>query len=303
MKVLKKVALTTIGLAIIVSCSKEDQTSDSIEEATSYEEELLKDYPEEINMSNWEEFVDAPIEVIDYFNKKELERVKKPQLKFESNYDSKRLIWGDFLLGEIQIKGKEINSATTYLGGTKVTISGGSTSTGTTSSSAPFFQGQNFFLSNIAGDLCFHHQGVSNGDYTFAEWVNGVTALDLVRIQKHILDEEGFEFEELWQYLAADANGDGNITSADITTIQDLILGNITSLPDMDNGSYNQPVIYFQQEDYDYIEADGLLSYLPFITSWYSGLSCQYTAAGAGGLTDTDRYAIKRGDLNGSWNY
>jgi hypothetical protein len=62
------------------------------------------------------------------------------------------------------------------------------------------------------------------------EMMKGVTTLDLVLIQRHILDIQPFEAPE--QYLAADINGSGDITSLDILILRKLILGIEDSFPD-----------------------------------------------------------------------
>jgi len=53
--------------------------------------------------------------------------------------------------------------------------------------------------------------------------VNGVTTLDIVHIQKHILGT--VEFDNDYKYIAADANGDQKISAADIIQLRRLILG------------------------------------------------------------------------------
>ncbi len=79
----------------------------------------------------------------------------------------------------------------------------------------------------------------NNGQYSFTDlihnynykikpihnlnYLHGVSTLDLVVIQKHILGKQPFSNE--YQYLAADANNSSSITSADISEIRKLILG------------------------------------------------------------------------------
>ena len=53
--------------------------------------------------------------------------------------------------------------------------------------------------------------------------LNGVTTLDLVKIQKHILGKK--KFDNPYQYIAADANNNKKITSADILVLRKMILG------------------------------------------------------------------------------
>jgi len=58
---------------------------------------------------------------------------------------------------------------------------------------------------------------------------NGVTTLDLVKIQKHLLGIE--TFSSPFQYIAADANNSQNITAIDIIQLRKLILGYYDVLP------------------------------------------------------------------------
>ncbi|HRI01108.1 MAG TPA: T9SS type A sorting domain-containing protein [Saprospiraceae bacterium] len=55
------------------------------------------------------------------------------------------------------------------------------------------------------------------------DYLDGVTTLDIVKIQKHILGIE--ELDNPWKYIAADANNDQRVTTADIAAIRRLILG------------------------------------------------------------------------------
>ncbi|MEL7401640.1 MAG: hypothetical protein AAFN68_13860, partial [Pseudomonadota bacterium] len=177
--------------------------------------------------------------------------------------------------------------------GTLVQMVGTSSTGNSFSDPAPFFSGQNWFISNLLpANLCFYHQGITSGSYPQTEWVNGVSTFDLVVIQRHILGIT--PFTELWQYLAADVDGSGVVDGTDINIIRDLILAIRTDLPPMLTGTYNQPVIYFPQGDYAALQAN-LAANLPFITSFYPVLTCQANN------TDSDRFAIKRGDLNGNW--
>src|SRR5687768_17373348 len=58
---------------------------------------------------------------------------------------------------------------------------------------------------------------------------NGVTTLDLVKIQKHLLGLESFTSP--YQFIAADANNSQGITAIDIIQLRKLILGYYTELP------------------------------------------------------------------------
>jgi hypothetical protein len=53
--------------------------------------------------------------------------------------------------------------------------------------------------------------------------LNGVSTLDLVHIQRHILGLK--KLESNYQHIAADANNDGKVTASDLTEIRKLVLG------------------------------------------------------------------------------
>jgi len=59
--------------------------------------------------------------------------------------------------------------------------------------------------------------------------LNGVSTYDLVLISKHILGIT--PLDSPWKIIAADANQDGKVTTADIITLRKLILGITTELP------------------------------------------------------------------------
>jgi hypothetical protein len=59
--------------------------------------------------------------------------------------------------------------------------------------------------------------------YKNTDHLDGVSTLDLVMIQRHLLDIQ--MFNNPYQYIAADANNDGRITASDLTDIRRLILG------------------------------------------------------------------------------
>lgn len=61
-------------------------------------------------------------------------------------------------------------------------------------------------------------------------WINGISTLDLVLIQRHILDIESLKSPYL--IIAADANNDGKVTASDLTILRKLILGIISYIPE-----------------------------------------------------------------------
>jgi hypothetical protein len=70
---------------------------------------------------------------------------------------------------------------------------------------------------------------VKNDDYT-----NGVSTLDLVMIQRHILGIQALDSP--YKVVAADINHDEKIAASDLLVLRKLILGTISELPD--NGSW-----------------------------------------------------------------
>ncbi|MBK8517398.1 MAG: T9SS type A sorting domain-containing protein [Saprospiraceae bacterium] len=59
--------------------------------------------------------------------------------------------------------------------------------------------------------------------------INGVSTLDLVMIQRHILDIE--KFNSAYKYIAADVNNDNRITAGDLVELRKLILGIYPNFP------------------------------------------------------------------------
>ena len=60
--------------------------------------------------------------------------------------------------------------------------------------------------------------------------INGISTLDLIKMQKHILSKE--KLENAYREIAADVNNDGKISTLDLVQLRKLILGKIDKLPD-----------------------------------------------------------------------
>ncbi len=58
---------------------------------------------------------------------------------------------------------------------------------------------------------------------------NGLNVLDLVRVQKHLLAKDEFDFP--WQFVAADATNNADVSVGDILLLLRLVLGKISYLP------------------------------------------------------------------------
>lgn len=75
-----------------------------------------------------------------------------------------------------------------------------------------------FSFANVPPGFDYTLKAERNDDHR-----NGVSTLDLVRIQKHLLGKE--LFGSAYQYIAADANNSGSISAIDLIEIRKLILG------------------------------------------------------------------------------
>ena len=112
------------------------------------------------------------------------------------------------------------------------------------------------------------------------EYLNGVSTLDLVLIQKHIV---GIELlDSPYKVIAADINNDGKVSGLDLVELRKLILNIITELP-------NTPSWRFVDANKEFRDL-----YNPFPLS--EGVDLQF-------LTDDTRrdlISIKVGDVNGN---
>ncbi|MBK9255733.1 MAG: T9SS type A sorting domain-containing protein [Saprospiraceae bacterium] len=94
-----------------------------------------------------------------------------------------------------------------------------------------YYTGNNgiFAFPNTVMHYDYTIQGAKNDDY-----LNGVSTLDLVLIQRHILDLE--KLNNPYNIIAADVNNDQKVTAADMVELRKLILGIYNTLPS--NGSW-----------------------------------------------------------------
>ena len=96
-------------------------------------------------------------------------------------------------------------------------------------------------------DGVFEIAGVNrNGQYTITPEksdnpTNGVNALDLIAIQKHLLGKDTFDFA--WQFIAADATNNINLNVGDIIVLQRLLLGKIQALPSSPSWRFDPPQV------------------------------------------------------------
>ena len=84
-------------------------------------------------------------------------------------------------------------------------------------------QNGRYEFTNLSSDENYNLNADMESDFLL-----GVTTLDLVLIQKHILGIK--TFDRPYKYIAADANNSGSVSASDILTIRKAILGQDNSL-------------------------------------------------------------------------
>ncbi|MEO5906733.1 MAG: HYR domain-containing protein, partial [Saprospiraceae bacterium] len=115
-----------------------------------------------------------------------------------------------------------------------------------------------------------------NNDYK-----NGVSTLDLVNIQKHLLGIKSLESP--YKMIAADANDSKSITAIDLIELRKLILGIYSELPN--NSSW-------RFVDKEYVFPD---PYNPWMQVWPESHTLNPLSFG---ITHADFFGIKVGDVN-----
>ncbi len=113
------------------------------------------------------------------------------------------------------------------------------------------------------------------------DWKNGVTTLDLIQIQKHLLGMQ--PLQSPYKMIAADANKSNTISAIDIVTLRRLILGIIDEVPE--NTSWR-----FVDASYDFTDPANPLNE-PFAESYE-------IAPFSTTMSNVDFVGIKVGDVN-----
>jgi len=85
-----------------------------------------------------------------------------------------------------------------------------------------------YLFDNVLSGFDYRVKPESKVDYT-----NGVSTLDLVKIQRHILGLE--DLDSPYKIIASDINNDEKLKSTDLLQLRKLILGVIAELPDNDS--------------------------------------------------------------------
>jgi len=110
---------------------------------------------------------------------------------------------------------------------------------------------------------------------------NGVSTLDILLIQRHILDLD--PFESPYKMIASDANSDGKIAASDIIDIRKVILGIFDAFPNNDSWRFVKKEFEFDPNNspFPFLEVLDIHSF-------------------EGDLFDEDFIAVKIGDVNDS---
>ncbi|MCB9343257.1 MAG: hypothetical protein H6576_06150 [Lewinellaceae bacterium] len=119
------------------------------------------------------------------------------------------------------------------------------------------------------------------------EPLNGITTYDLYLIARHILGIEALDSP--YKLIAADANGDGEVTLADIVLLRQLLLGMIPSLPDQKTWRFIPKEYVFPnpQNPFDPPFPEKIV--VPFVPDPFFGYTHQFIG-------------VKIGDVNNSAN-
>ena len=131
-----------------------------------------------------------------------------------------------------------------------------------------------YAFSSMTGNSDYRLSAISGDDY-----LNGVSTLDLVMIQRHILAIENLDSP--YKLIAADINGDERINGIDLVELRKLILGIYAELPQNDSWNY-------VNADYQFADATQPWPYDEDITLYQIDQD----------MTDNDFVAVKVGDVN-----
>ncbi len=142
-----------------------------------------------------------------------------------------------------------------------------------------------FDMTDGNGNYAFADMPIG-GDYNVApvkndDHMNGVSTLDLIIIQRHILGIE--TLDSPYQLLAADVNSSEGVNGIDLVELRKLILGIYTEFPD--NTSWR-----FVDAEYQFADAHN---------PWLTQIAETYDIVGLSSDMDIDFVGVKVGDVNG----
>ena len=139
-------------------------------------------------------------------------------------------------------------------------------------------------MTNASGEYAFYNVPY-NTDYEVSgtrtdDYLNGVSTLDLLLIQRHILGNEALDSP--YKMIAADANNDNNISALDLIELRKLILGIYNELP--------------QNASWKVVDSDQTLTTVnPWVYNESLSISDLQT-----NMTEEDFIGVKIGDVNNS---
>lgn len=256
----KLIPTSLILISLLVSCSKE----------------VAKVYPNEITVENWEEFLDAPKEVIHNLITQE-----QKARKSSSTIREKEVSTGNARSTTIGII--QAWNGSSWVGISNVIVS--NSFTGTTTNASGSFAFNSFGINPI----CMNYNTPD---------ANGITPLDLVIINRHINGTELFEdigssdSDGARHYVAADVDNNGIINSVDANAIRNIVF-NIPN-PFGPPGSPSLP-----RNNMAFVPQSQLT--LARVVNNPFGLSSLQNNCLQGGRMIT--YAIKIGDVSGDFSF
>lgn len=254
----KLIPTTVILIALLASCSKE----------------VAKVYPNEVTVENWEEFLDAPKEVIQGLIAKEQKTRKTSPIVNEKEVSTGNA--RSTTIGIIQAW-----NGSNWTGISNVLVS--NSFTGTTTNSSGSFAFNSFGINPI----CMSYNTPDD---------NGVSPLDLVIINRHINGTELFEdvaasdSDGARHYVAADVDHNGVINSSDANAIRNVVF-NIPN-PFIGPGLPRNNMTFVPQRQLTLAR----VSNNPYALSSLHNNNCLQ-----GGRMVT--YAIKIGDVSGDFSF
>ena len=131
-----------------------------------------------------------------------------------------------------------------------------------------------YAFADLAPEVDYYVRGYDNTDF-----LNGVSTLDLIQIQKHLLGIK--HFDSPYQFIAADANKSNSVSAIDLIELRKLILGIYTVLPRNTSWRFG-------------IAGQNLEAEYPWL--FKETYSIEYLSEH---LTDIDFVGVKIGDVNG----
>ncbi len=213
----------------LASCGKESLEESAAPLAEIEAPEALADYPSEITIDNWEQFIEAPKSVIDYLAAQEAAEVQRSKAATKTNRpEGTQRSSSNWIYGSVVA----YNGAWTGIAG--VTVSQGTCNTNSFAGITP-----NYYLNVTSGcenaPVCMSYP---------TDIRNGVSTFDILLISRHIQAIDCFVSPQ--QYLAADVDRDGDIDNDDMDGIRDLVLFITNNFPT------NTPSVRFiPEEDYN----------------------------------------------------